>query len=79
VNQSPGAAIGIVFSGIEVAPFSLSSYMVNIWIVAAGALALAATAIGLRLLKRGDAASHSVQGVSEEWLSNARSQRDESW
>ncbi len=53
--------------------------MLNVWIVVAGAFALAAAAVVARLRRRasiGD--SQFVQGVSEEWLSNARSQRDES-
>jgi hypothetical protein len=56
--------------------------MPNIWIVAAGALALAATAVVARRLRRdaaGDSPRSAVSGVSEEWLSNARAQRDESW
>lgn len=55
--------------------------MFNIWIVAAGALALAATAVVARLARRRDSIDvspgSSVPGVSEEWLSNARGQRDE--
>ena len=56
--------------------------MFNIWIVAAGALALAATAFVARRLHReagDDSPRSNVSGVSEEWLSNARAQRDESW
>jgi hypothetical protein len=55
--------------------------MSHIWIVAAGALALAATAVAhlLRrhMLERGPRSM--LSGVSEEWLSNARAHRDESW
>jgi len=56
--------------------------MFSIWIVAAGAVALAATAVvaGLALRRAsGDTSPRaSLQGVSEEWLSNARGRRDES-
>jgi len=52
--------------------------MSNIWIVAAGALALAATAVFARRLRRDTGGDASVSGVSEEWLSNARAQRDDS-
>ena len=54
--------------------------MLNIWIVAVGALALAATAAVARRLRRDagtDSLHATVSGVSEEWLSNARAQRDE--
>lgn len=55
--------------------------MINIWMVAAGAVALAATALVARLVRRrsGDGLRTTSDGVSEEWLSNARGQRDESW
>jgi hypothetical protein len=55
--------------------------MFPIWIVA-GALALAATAVVARRLRRGteeDSPRMSLPGVSDEWLSNARAQRDEIW
>jgi hypothetical protein len=52
--------------------------MSNIWTVAAGALALAATAVFARRLRRDTGGDASVSGVSEEWLSNARAQRDDS-
>ena len=54
--------------------------MFNVWFVAAGALALAATTVIARLLRgrfAGGGLRSSADGVSEEWLSNARSQRDE--
>lgn len=53
--------------------------MVSIWVIAAGALA-AATALILRRSRRGDGSSPSSTGaVSEEWLSQARGQTDQSW
>ncbi|MBA2257935.1 MAG: hypothetical protein H0W18_03495, partial [Acidobacteria bacterium] len=54
--------------------------MFNIWIVGVGALALAATVAVARRLRRDagtDSLHATVSGVSEEWLSNARAQRDE--
>jgi hypothetical protein len=56
--------------------------MSSIWIVAAGALALAAAAAVAHVFRRdpgGGWRRSMLSGVSEEWLSNARSQRDESW
>lgn len=56
--------------------------MVNIWFIAAGALAAAAAALVLRRNRRGDGMSQSqtaVGPVSEEWLSQARGQADQGW
>ena len=56
--------------------------MVSLWILAAGAFAAAATALAVRRRRRGHdsagASTASVGPVSEEWLSNARGQGDQS-
>lgn len=56
--------------------------MVSIWFIAAGALAAAATALALRRGRGGggmSSSSSAVGPVSEEWLSQARGQADQSW
>ena len=56
--------------------------MVNILIIAAGALAVVATALvvrGSRGSKSSGSSGANVGPVSEEWLSNARGQGDQSW
>jgi len=56
--------------------------MSSMWIIAAGALAAFATALVMRRGRRGGETSQSsaaVGPVSEEWLSNARGQADQSW
>jgi hypothetical protein len=54
--------------------------MSSIWIIAAGAIAVVATALTLRRGRRShDQQSSAVGPVSEEWLSNARGQADQSW
>ena len=55
--------------------------MVNLWIIAAGALAAAAAALIARTVRKAGDLSQpsgtSIGPVSEEWLSNARGQGDE--
>jgi hypothetical protein len=60
--------------------------MIGIWLIAAGTLAAAATALILRRGRRSEDGSQSSQAsttpvgtVSEEWLSNARGQGDQTW
>jgi hypothetical protein len=55
--------------------------MSSIWIIAASAVAVFATALVMRRGRRGgDMQSSSAVGpVSEEWLSNARGQADQGW
>ena len=55
--------------------------MFSIWIIAASALAVFATALAMRRGRRGEdlQSSSSVGPVSEEWLSNARGQTDQGW
>jgi hypothetical protein len=54
--------------------------MVSFWILAAGAFAAAAAALAVRRNRRWHRtqSTASVGPVSEEWLSNARGQGDES-
>jgi hypothetical protein len=49
--------------------------MLNLWLLAAGAFALAAVALARRARRR--ASDVSVQSVSEEWLQDLRGQRHE--
>lgn len=49
--------------------------MLNLWLLAAGAFALAAVALARRARRR--ASDVSAQSVSEEWLSDLRGQRHE--
>lgn len=49
--------------------------MLNLWILAAGAVALAAAALARRAHRK--ATDVTVQSVSEEWLSDLRGQRHE--
>jgi hypothetical protein len=49
--------------------------MLNLWILAAGAVALAAAAFARRARRK--ASDVSVQSVSEEWLSDLRGQHHE--
>jgi hypothetical protein len=54
----------------------------NILIIAAGALAAVATALvvrGRQTRRAAESSTTSVGPVSEEWLSNARGQGDQSW
>lgn len=56
--------------------------MVNMLIIAAGAVAVVATALAIRGGKRRSdpgATATSVGPVSEEWLSNARGQGEHHW
>ena len=55
--------------------------MVSIWLIGAGALAVAATAVVLRRSRRGGIteSSTAIGPVSEEWLSQARGQADQGW
>ncbi len=49
--------------------------MLKLWLIAAGAFALAAAALARRAHRR--ASDLSVQSVSDEWLSDLRGQRHE--
>jgi hypothetical protein len=54
--------------------------MVNMLILAAGAVVALATALVVRRHRKSSGSSNaSVGPVSEEWLSNARGQGDHSW
>jgi hypothetical protein len=54
--------------------------MVNILIIAAGAVAAFATALAIRKNRNAPGpSSTSVGPVSEEWLSNARGQGEQHW
>ena len=54
--------------------------MVNMLILAAGAVVALATALIVRRHRKSSGSSTaSVGPVSEEWLSNARGQGDHSW
>lgn len=55
--------------------------MVNIWMLAGGTLAAAVIAIAVRLLRdrRDPIHPDSVQPVSDEWLSHARSTKEHEW
>jgi hypothetical protein len=56
--------------------------MVNMLIIAAGAVAVLATALAIRVGKRrtdAGTSATSVGPVSEEWLSNARGQGEHHW
>jgi hypothetical protein len=55
--------------------------MVTIWMLAGGTLAAAVIALGVRLLRdrRDPIEPNSVQPVSDEWLSHARSTKEHDW
>jgi hypothetical protein len=54
--------------------------MFNILMIAAGAVAVVATALAIRKSRHTHGeSSTSVGPVSEEWLSNARGQGDQHW
>ena len=53
--------------------------MIKMWVFATSALAVAALTLVRRWRRRQSVSPAAGQTVSEEWLSNARGQRDERW
>ena len=54
--------------------------MMSLWTIAAGVLALAAAVAARRIFRSaGESNPETLQPVSDEWLSNARSRKEENW